>query len=226
VAIKKISENAKATLTAVKQAYLNEDTELIKRVEALIGTPIELDGALLDAYLKLGDNPLDEPKLYVDKSTYETESDFIFALADIVFDVTKINQEEFTIQDITSFIVKCHNKVNSFRSDDGYIKTTTATENAKMPHFKDIRKIKEIEENRLTRLQGIGNFDPDIDDVAEYLEAINIINKESDKKMMPVIYKITGLKAKDLHVWEKLLIKENILEYMSSGLNAAISRSL
>ncbi len=217
-----LTKEAKETLQLIKTAFIEEDTELINRIQMIVGTAIELDGDLLEAYNNIGDNPILEPELLINKDDFEDETSFIFDIADIVLKRTKVKQEDYTIQEITSFILKVHKKVNSFRDNEGYIKTTTATENAKLPHFRDIKLIKAIEEERIEAMRELGQFDNDIDDVDDYLASIKAIQETSNEQMTPMILKITGLKKKDLTEWELDLVKENILEHMSSGLNAAV----
>lgn len=222
----KLSENGKQTLRKIKEAYNIGDTELIEKIETLVGTPVEFSGELLTAYEALGDNPLDVPELDLDKDKYEDESEFMFALADKVLKYTGINDDNHTISEITSFVLKCYKKVTSFHDDKGFVKTTPNTIEAKMPKFSDMKELKKLETDRVESMKEIGDFDPETDDIKEYIKQIEDIDKAYDKKVMPRVYKITQIKGNALTDWEKALLKTSVIEHISNGLKSATGRLL
>lgn len=223
---KQISVEAKKSLTFIKKAYLDGDKEVIEKIEAIVGLPVQLTGTLLEAYEALGDTPLKVPALEMQESDFADQDEFIFTLAEKVSVATGIKGDEYSIKDFTSFMMKCYKKVNSFTYENGDAKSTPLTENAKLPNFSDLKAIRKILNETQSRLQSLGDFDADIGDAQEYIEAITIINKEGEKKMNTLAYKITGIKAKGLSEWEKSLLRTNLIAHASNSLSSGFGRSL
>lgn len=223
---KQISEEAKKSLNFIKKAYQDGDDDVIGKIEAIVGLPVKLTGDLLEAYEALGDTPLQVPSLEMKEEDFSDKDEFIFTLADKVGSTTGVKDSDYSIEEYTSFMMKCYKKVNSFLYENGDAKTTPLTENAKLPTFSDLKAIRTIISDTQSRLQDLGDYDSDIGDAAEYIDAINIINKEGEKKMIALAYRVTGVKAKGLTDWEKALLRTNLVAHATNGLSSGFGRSL
>jgi len=229
-----ITEDQKKALRFIKQAFLNKDEEVIKQINSIVGTPnvIELKGELLKAYDKLGSNPIDEPKLLY-KESIDDES--IFEDMDVVFEVTGINPDEYEMSDVSAFVKKCFEKVNSLKDDDGNYKKTERTKDAKLPKWSDLKTINKtlrpldkLNHEELNKINAtINGFDPDIDDDEDLKEALDDLKdhyneqrKPFESKKWKMVQKITGIKISELTEWEKtLLFNANIMAYINKELN-------
>ena len=223
---KQISKELKQSLKFVKKAYEDNDTEVINKIENIAGIPIQFTGKLLEAYDKIGETPLETPELELNKDDFDNHQDFIFDLGDKVAKLTEVDESEYSIQEFSSFIIKCYKKVNDFFYDNGDAKTTPLTENAKLPTFSSLKAIRKIMDDKQARLIALGEYDEDTGDIEEYVEAIKIINEESDKKLLTLTYKITGIKAKGLTEWEKSLLMTNIVVHSTNSMSSGFGRSL
>ena len=229
-----ITERQKEVLRFIKQAFLNNDEEIIKQVNQITGTPniIKLKSELLKAFNKLGDTPIKEPKLLALK---ETNEDTIFDDMNVVFEVTGINPDDYEIGEISDFVKECFQKVNSEKDENGKYKKTDLTKDAKLPKWSDLKSINKIlkpigellqEEAKKARAT-LAGFDPDIDDEEELEIALNELKKHYEKERKPLevkkwkmVEKITGVKIADLTEWEKdLLFNANIMSYINKELN-------
>lgn len=201
------------TLRKIKTAFETNNTPVIERVNAIFGLPNDLTGVLLEKYDELGQTPIDEPELF--KTLIDGEG--VFAFAKGLASKFGIKASDFPMSDYASFINACKEKITSFTDNEGKFKSTPATENAKMPTFDDLEKL--------------GNLSTELQKSA--VDAVNINSEEvrdafnkAKKKHQDAIFKVTGVKKKDLTEWEVNLLTENVMSYTADVMNTMLGRSL
>lgn len=140
---------------------------------------------LQEVFKKVGDNPLEEPKLYeMLRSDKVKKSQVIKEL----FKGTDLKIADFDAIEIAKLFNKVSKKIMLVRNEDGTFKKTKGTENCDLPNFEQVDEIQELWEEAV-----VGN------------------NSDSEKKLDSLVWKISGLKKKGLTEWEQVLVKEQIL---------------
>ncbi len=200
-----------------------------------------LNGKIKEAYKALGDNPLDVPELLIDNT--DELMDDIDKFYDGVFKVTGIDPdketkdypEEYSLDYLDSFVVKCVRKVNSLKDEAGYYKKTDAIKDAKVITFSKrrelmkIRKpIEELEEKKIkkitaikfpkeTTLESMDGYNESIDEIVDWFDKEK---KPLEGKWINAVYKATEIKKGTLTKWEeKLLEKGYVLSYIYKEVN-------
>jgi len=180
------------TLEKIAEQFPRHEGKFNKLVES-IETQETLADSLKAKLDKIGDTPIDEPKIY------EVVSDQV-ALARLLLTEDEI-VKQYSAAEVANFLYSVHQKVTEVRGDDGIFKSTPNTENCVLPNFIEVDELMKQGRERHALESALKKAKTQ-KSKAELAEKFKQLEEESSRRT----FEISGLREEDLTEWEKVLV--------------------